>query len=76
MKHIILAVSYRAEMLENEMKEQETKVRAGGRRKSRGWGRGGGGWVGWGMCGHIHGRSRRTVFKIEYFYTTSLSFKE
>ena len=25
-KHVILAVSYRAEMLENEMKEQEAKV--------------------------------------------------
>ena len=26
MKHIILAVSYRAEMLEKEMKQQETRV--------------------------------------------------
>ena len=30
-KHIILAVSYRAELLENEMKEQEEKVREGWR---------------------------------------------
>ena len=26
MKHVVLAVSYRAEMLEREMKEQEAKV--------------------------------------------------
>ena len=26
MKHVVLAVSYRAEMLEQEMKQQETKV--------------------------------------------------
>ena len=26
MKHVVLAVSYRAEMLEQEIKQQETKV--------------------------------------------------
>jgi len=33
-KHVILAVSYRAEMLENEMREQEAKV--SGRDKEEG----------------------------------------
>jgi hypothetical protein len=33
--HIFLAVSYRAEMLEKEMKEQEERVRGGGGGKGR-----------------------------------------
>ena len=57
MKHIILAVSYRAELLEDEMKEQEEKVsaREGATWMSREWvwlvregvrGEGGRSWVG------------------------------